>query len=159
MGPMSKNTWQGSTPSGRNAGELDTMDPRVQNALEAGTALPSFPGKAAPSPRRMKPAGDRDLMIRRQIEQEGVVTDTRESHQNAGSRDTTTAEQPGMPQTGSETRSTTRRRQGQWQATREGGNRSQGVDAADREDLREVKRSQCRERGRRAHGAQPQAGG
>ena len=69
---------------------LDTVGPWVQNALEEGIALPPFPGKASPSPRRMKPALDRDPMIRGQMEQEGAVTGTRESHQNAGSRYNTT---------------------------------------------------------------------
>ena len=62
------------------------MDPRGSNALEDGTALPLFPEEAAPSPRRMEPAMDRDQIRRGQLEQEGAVPVTTESHQDGKPR-------------------------------------------------------------------------
>ena len=56
--------------------------------MEEGTALPPFPGEAAPPPRRMEPALDRDPMMRGQMEQERTVPGITESHQNTGNRDT-----------------------------------------------------------------------
>ena len=68
----------------------------VQNALEEGTVLSPFV-VAVPSPRGTEPALERDPMMRGQLEQERAVLGITESHQNAGSRDTTPAEQPVTP--------------------------------------------------------------
>ena len=69
----------------------------VQNALEEGTAIRRFPAETSPSPRRMEPVLERDLMMRGHLGQKGAITGTTESHQNARKKDTTTAEQAGTP--------------------------------------------------------------
>ena len=75
----------------------------VQDALQ-GATLPHFPVEVAASPRRTEMMLESDQTMREQIEQAPGGT---ESNQNAGSKDTTPAKQPGTLRTRSESASAT----------------------------------------------------
>ena len=79
----------------------------VQTAMEEAVELPLFPVEVAHPPRRTRMVRESGPIIRGQINQDRAAPGAAENHQNAGSRDTMPAGQPGPPGTRSEATSTT----------------------------------------------------
>ena len=105
----------------------------VQNALEDSTALPPVPGEAAPLPRRMEPAPERDSMMRGRSSKKKQF---RVPQRATRTREAEIPRQRNSPERPRQGPRPSRQHPGQCQTTRVEGDRSQRVNEAYLEELR-----------------------